>query len=681
MFSRIFKCVSLPGNNFIQLVNNTQISHIISNKGIRFHGILKNVDKLSLLVNKYEGVDNLSSSKKLVTLRLVYSSLNNKYNNKNGLLTNKERKSDYYYSILNDILASLNRSKDLNFKIKESLVSVLISIAKVSNNVEIKGKINEFIQGLILSSSEQEIVKLLKQCIKSKYKVKSTKLIYRIRDSKNIESEVCFNLYWCLSTLGAEFSKLTGLLEKIISHVESTSIVNNLKLLNSLHSLFCKVNPEGVKNNVILSSHKNSNEEASTMVNQQSLLDKINIYRSSNCGHYDHELSKDGEQKLLNETIEYVKRCLLSKTEEFDNSRAIINFIYYITSTINNFTICNYTQLLERMLRIISDRSGVAIEGLIQLVWSLQNNNVYTPKLLQMLISEFDDMLEASIGTGDDGKGFRRLNTRQISLFLYNLAYFNMLNADLSMKSLSYLKDYASKHTNRNVSEDVLNQVNILWAICISNVNSLKGIYKDVVQCLNTINWDLFAIKSEFEDLRKVMQITALLKLENGLSDLNIPDSVVKMVETSGNTSVDYRVTSVTQDKVRRVLQSKGLDFKCEYEINSQISVDFIVFPPKDIGMNVQNAHKHSLNGRLVIEIDGPFHYNLLLDPGSSGVCYKGDEIAFGNLKLTQNGKTIYRNEILKRLGYSIVSIPWFVGYQKSFYHTIEDILNRHLVF
>ncbi|UKK00250.2 hypothetical protein MACK_000320 [Theileria orientalis] len=630
MFARIFKCVLLPGNNIIQEVNNTNLS-----------------------------VDNLPSSKKLVTLRLIYSSLNNKFNKKNGLLSTNEGKIEYYYSTLNDILVSLNRSKDLSFKIKESLVSVLISIAKVSNNVEINGKINEFIQGLILSVHEQEIVKLLKHFIKSKYNVYNTKLLNRICSSDNVESDVYFDLYWCLSTLGVEFSKLCVLLEKIIAQVERTNIVNNLKLLNSLHGLFCKVNSERVKNNIIMSTQINGSEEPTTIVTQQLLLDKINLYRSTNYDHDDQKLSEESEKKLLNETIEYVKICLLNKIDEFDNSR---------------------------------DRRDVAIEGLIQLVWSLQSNNVYPSKLLQMLISEFDTMLEASIGMGDHGKGSKTLNIRQISLFLYSLAYYNMLDIDISMKSLRYLKDYSNKHSNKNMSGDVLNQINILWAICISNVNGLKRIHKDVVECLNNIDWDLFAIKSQFEDLRKVMQIIAILKLECSPNDLNIPDNVVKMVETSGNTSVDYRVTSVTQDKVRRVLQSKGLDFKSEYEINSQISVDFIVFAPKDVTNNLQNAYDLNLNDSncttyssqderpkgLVIEIDGPFHYNLLLDPGSSGVYDKGNEISFGNLKLTLNGKTIYRNEILKRLGYSIVSIPWFVGYQKSFYHTIENILSRH---
>ncbi|UKJ87838.2 hypothetical protein MACJ_000278 [Theileria orientalis] len=679
MFSRIYKCVVLPGNNLIKDVNNTQLNNLISKNHIRFHSTLRNVDKLTLLINKHEGVVNLPPSKKLVTLRLIYSNLNNRFNKKNRPISTKEEKLDHY-SILNDILVSLNRSKDLNFKTKESLVSVLISIAKVSNNSEINNKINEFIQGFFLSINEQEIVKLLKQFIKGKYNVDNTNVLNRICSFNNIDADVYFNLYWCLSTLGVEFSKLCVLLEKIIAHVETTNIVNNLKLLNSLHNLFCKVNSEAVKNNIILSSHMNSSEEPTTVVTQQSLLNKINLYRNTNYDHDDHKLSKKSEKKLLNEIIEYVKRCLLNKIYDFDNSRAIINFIYYITSTINNFTTCNYIQLSERMITVINDRADVAIEGLIQLVWSLQINNVYPSKLLQMLISEFDTMLEASIGMGDNGRGFKRLNIRQISLFLYSLAYFNLLDTDLSVKSMCYLKDYSNKHSNRNTSDDLLNQINILWAICISNVNFIERIYKDVVECLNNIDWGLFAIKSEFEDLRKVMQVMTILRLEYGLNGLNIPDNVVKMVETSGNTSVDYRVNSVTQDKVRRVLQSKGLDFKSEYEIDSQISVDFIVFSNKDRTMNLENSYDLNLNDSLVIEIDGPFHFNLLLDPGSSGLYDKGNEIAFGNLKLTLNGKTIYRNEIIKRLGYRVVSIPWFVGYQHSFYHTIESIFNRHFV-
>ncbi|GIX66104.1 uncharacterized protein BcabD6B2_55400 [Babesia caballi] len=84
-----------------------------------------------------------------------------------------------------------------------------------------------------------------------------------------------------------------------------------------------------------------------------------------------------------------------------------------------------------------------------------------------------------------------------------------------------------------------------------------------------------------------------------------IPDYVISAAIRDSTSVSSVAPISASQDKARRSLMSFGVRFKGEYEVYHGIVVDFAV---------TRNREPEDFVPHLVIEIDGPHHYNVICD-------------------------------------------------------------------
>ncbi|EAN33593.1 RAP domain protein [Theileria parva strain Muguga] len=525
---------------------------------------------------------------------------------------------------------------------------------------------------------------IIAECGNITLKTMNNTLIKNIIKDNNLlnglKSEELVNVYYIINkhkfNLNNSLNKL--LLTKLISTFQDMDTVNKLKLLNSLY-----LNNNSTLNIKNTFNVNNVNSISKNLFNNDSTIDTSVLLENLK--------NKNNPREWRNLVIEYIKTYFLNHIEELSNIRYLCNFIFYISSTINNFTLSNYNFLIQRLNaflqnsiknysnNIVGGVDVITVEGIIQLLWSLQKNNIYHNQLLNNITQSFEEILNS---------GLSHVTLGHISLYCNSLLYFDKLDNHILDSVVSYIN--SNKLLDNVNDSDFVKLVNIVWCICINNSNNIESHIPTISNLLEKVNWDKFKSLSSFKDLRKMNQVLTIvgdhLSSENcRLSPL--PNDLINLITQSCSNNIDYKLNSKTQDKFRRILQNLNISFKAEHVINNDIVVDFLLLNTTDSAEAVLADGGNAVfpdnelsqgNSNVVIEIDGPYHYNILLDEED---CVHGDIIKYGNINLRLNGKTIYRNNILAKLGYKLISIPWFVIHQynnDNVYNYIKNVLKQY---
>uniref|UniRef100_A0A3B0MF25 RAP domain containing protein, putative n=1 Tax=Theileria annulata TaxID=5874 RepID=A0A3B0MF25_THEAN len=519
---------------------------------------------------------------------------------------------------------------------------------------------------------------IIAECTNGAVKTNNNKLIKNIKRDNSLlnglKNDELVNVYYIINkhkiNVNNNLNKL--LLSKLISNFGDLNTINKLKLLNSLY--LNNNNSINFKNNFNVN---NVNSISKNLFNSDTTTDNSELLQSLN--------NENNSKKRRNLVIEYIKTYFLNHLEDLNNIRYLCNFIFYISSTVNNFTLSNYKLLVQRLNALLVNSTNkyssntaigddvIRVEGIIQLLWSLQKNNIYHNQLLNNLNQTFEEILNSGLGCVTLG---------HISLYCNSLLYFNKLGNDTLKSVVSYIK---SNSLLDNVKDgDFIKLVNIVWCICINDSNNIESQVPTVTELLERVDWDKFKSLSSFKDLRKMNQVLTIVgdHLNSGNSGLGpLPSDLINLIIQSCSNNIDYKLNSKTQDKFRRILQNLNISFKSEHVINNDIVVDFLILDnPDEAEMVSHDSEQDRRNCNVVIEIDGPYHYNILLDEQS---CDGEGIIRYGNINLRLNGKTIYRNNILSKLGYKLVSIPWFVIHQynnDNVYNYVKDVLKQYNV-
>ncbi|GFE53750.1 hypothetical protein BaOVIS_011540 [Babesia ovis] len=482
------------------------------------------------------------------------------------------------------------------------------------------------------------------------------------------------DLSWSLLTLRVEAWRLGSHFDKLFNHLDRMPLKHCVKLLGGLYNSFgpsssprYDLDPptqERVPMDDLLSYTLNDHCEMVTNSDQD------NITMSSAA----KELTKDRRSQAIYVYMRSLRLIYMRRFEvnifvvllhfllqEVIDVQNLSNYMFYVTSVLGDLSYGDYVKLCRRWLEI-SMFPGliIKVEALSQVLWSLQKNRIYHEPLLTRVCDILHEKLWfCSIG--------------QLALMSHTLLTFNMNTPKMLVSLLTRLEYLMDGSVDNQGDIWVVKLVSVLWSIILSDISRLEA--HDIVrtlELLNRVDWPLFMRSCRYQDLRKVlqMQMSIDVELKHILGPIHFQDftnvipEYVLYAAIKSTRSVNNTVPlSASQDKARRSLISFGSVFKCEYELYNGITVDFV--------LSRYNEH-NDFRPDLVIEIDGPHHYNVICDDCSSPY------IQSGTMRLSPNGKTEFRNRIIRKLGYAIESIPWADAHRRAIHQTIGDILRRH---
>ncbi|KAK2197324.1 hypothetical protein BdWA1_000323 [Babesia duncani] len=441
---------------------------------------------------------------------------------------------------------------------------------------------------------------------------KALELIKGAKWEDNITSQdALYDLFWSVCNLKVDFDFISSLLLKIAPNIHKVALKWNVKLIAGLSSytsgmMDFKKDPSV---HYLVSKNNNTRHDFCKRINE--LIEKL------------QKSQKPCMERIITLAIEAIKIDTLERIEEFDNIQCISNFMFYIASTIDDFSLEDYGNLSDKWIKIADAcKPNVKLEAIAQTMWSLQKNRIYHETILLYI----RDMLKTAIPSATSG---------QLGLTSYALAYFNLFHGDIVDYYIKRLEQLVnSRHLYDNIDQGCLKFISTIWALVIGDFSLDPKTLQMIVSLLPKLNWEGFQRECKAADLQRVLQIAESLKTFGNIreNDIQIPPKVLEAAMASSRTFRDSGMHSVSQDKVRRVLERFKVNFRGEYQISSLL-VDFCC----SLDDNLERFEPH-----LVIEVDGPYHYAIVC-----GACTIGKEhhpVLVGNLRLIPNGKTRYRN-------------------------------------
>eukprot|EP00371_Babesia_bovis_P001825 XP_001610472.1 hypothetical protein [Babesia bovis T2Bo] len=476
-----------------------------------------------------------------------------------------------------------------------------------------------------------------------------------IQDDMILLADLC----WSLLTLHVDASRLAPCFDRLLRTLNDMPLKHCVKLLGGLYNS--------------LGSTGITSEDVETNDNERVPMDDLLSYTlNESCETLDNtsllssiamnSTDTDKRSQAAHVYTRSLRSLYMNRFKEVDDVQNISNFMFYITSILNDLNTDELTRLCDHWVYTSSIKgSPIKVEALSQVLWSLQKSRVlHEPLLTRVLHILKDKLWSCSIG--------------QLALMSHTLLTFNVNTPDILVPLLSRVEHLVNNEQS-NLARDVytIKLVSVLWSVALSDITSLgHGDIQRVLHLLSRVDWQLFMRSCRHQDLRKVLQIVTSIEVElchlrdnelfRGLL-CAVPDYVKSAAIDVTRSVSTIAPVSASQDKARRCLLSYGTDFKCEFEIYHGITVDFAIS---------RGEPSTGFNPDLVIEIDGPFHYNILC--GTSSLPY----IQCGNLRLIANGKTEFRNRILRKLGYAVEPISWMEAHIRPIHNILGVILRRH---
>ncbi|ORM39667.1 uncharacterized protein BXIN_0067 [Babesia sp. Xinjiang] len=470
------------------------------------------------------------------------------------------------------------------------------------------------------------------------------------------------DLCWSLLTLEIEAWRLGEFLDKLLSRLDTMPLKHCVKLLGGLY------------NSMNSASGYRADLDVSATHDRVPMDDLLAYTLNDGCDMATPDvnaiiypeafgnLNRDPHRDCVFRYMRSLRALYMSRFNEVEDLQNLSNFMFYVTSILGDLTHVDYTSLCQRWLEISVLRGTTTkVEGLSQVLWSLQKSRIYHEALLLRIC----DILHEKIDSCSMG---------QLALMSHTLLTFNMNTPRMMVALLNRVEELAdegSGATGMEVWE--LKFTSVLWSIVLSDFTLLEdsGIYR-LLRLLRRVDWDRFMQVCRHQDLRKILQIQTSIDVELQQSpcyDLPleyvdvIPNYVISAAIRDTQSVRNSAPLSASQDKARRCFNSLGVRFRCEYEIYYGITVDFALS---------RNRRSGDFLPDLVVEIDGPHHYNIICGDGNTSYLHGG------TLRLLPNGKTEYRNRILRKLGYNVESISWIDAHRRAIHETLHEILHRH---
>ncbi|AFZ80241.1 hypothetical protein BEWA_030940 [Theileria equi strain WA] len=377
--------------------------------------------------------------------------------------------------------------------------------------------------------------------------------------------------------------------------------------------------------------------------------------------------SRHGNKHIAFRTaIEYAKVIGMTKINDFKDLTTLSKFMFSISSTVSAFTYHDYQIVSRKMMDIMRTKENWHSSVFSQILWSMYMGRFINIEIFELISSQVMNTIHT-------------LPTDHLTLCIFPLIHFFPLDRQLMVLTLDYTKDIllrigdCNKH-HRFFQDIEVQLVRIIWSIIISDVSECDEKFtKDLLWCISNINWDRFLLHCKVQDIRKISQICTMLELDvfRGKSlDVKLtslfPSRVLDAVEHDNEMSQDINRISVSQDRVRRVLDKLGVLYRSEFTVYRSIIVDFAV-----------SKDKIEFKPDLLIEVDGPHHYI---------VRHSFNNHSDEDYELIRNRKTAtkYRFVIihfyilfrlLSLLGLNVATVPWIEGYRGKLDKFVEDIL------
>lgn len=485
-------------------------------------------------------------------------------------------------------------------------------------------------------------------------------------DSCKEDMTVLGDFCWSLLTLRVDLKLLKHYLERNMNNLSELPLKQTVKLLggfyNSLGGSYSHW--DDVADGCVASGNE-SMEEIATYTLQSYMEGWTSEPPSIERDPSSSPSYVDPVRAQVHEYMRGLKNHFMDRVEEADDVQCISNFMFYVVSTLNNLSTIEYNALCSKWVHLTQLCSHkVKVEACTQVLWSLQKNRMFNEDILIRI----RELMRNRIGICSMG---------QLALVCHTISSFNMLNNDVIVPILRRVERLANEKDsefNPGSKRDMWDTklVSLIWSIMLSDFTAMDiSIIKNLIKLLRYIDWDLFLETCQHQDLRKVLQIHTSLHVElprsysyideDGMIPL-IPNHVVYTASKASQAASSANVMSVSQDKIRRSLSAFGVRYKGEYEVYTGITVDFAV----------DRNQTERFEPDLLIEIDGPHHYNVIC-----GDCIR-EFVQVGPHRLLPRGKTLYRNRILEKLGYRIETINWIEAHRRPIYLTLAEIFRRH---
>ncbi|CDR95783.1 hypothetical protein, conserved [Babesia bigemina] len=500
-------------------------------------------------------------------------------------------------------------------------------------------------------------------------------------NSSKDELVVLGDLCWGMLTLRVDVRRIGFLLDHVIPQLKELPIKNTVKLMGGLY-------------NSLGRDAKRTPDEPDTVFSLDRVpMDDLLAYTlndedfSATGGSDIHspsvssESSGDGRRDKVIRRMKVLRSLFMDRLEEVTDSQNLSNFMFYAAATIKDINEGDYNALcLKWLANSRNPDFMVKVEALSQLLWALQKNRIYHHATL-MRIREIVSCLASDNKVVQLCAKFEVCSMGQLALMSHTLMSFNLVTQDLTDALLTRLEalldghraDYPSARGRSEVGDWDVKLTSVIWSIVLSDFTLLNFASLDrLIRLIGRINWRRFVKACRHQDLRKVLQIYTSLEVE--LPKLSaymplwplhnlIPHQVISAAIRDTISARNSVPVSASQDRVRRSLSSFGVRFKGEYAIYRGITVDFAI---------CRNQDSDEFSPDLVIEMDGPCHYNVICGE------YSLPHLKIGAMRLLPTGKTLYRNRIIRKLGYTVESISWIDAHRRAIHVAVGNILNRH---
>ncbi|SJK85866.1 conserved Plasmodium protein, unknown function [Babesia microti strain RI] len=337
-----------------------------------------------------------------------------------------------------------------------------------------------------------------------------------------------------------------------------------------------------------------------------------------------------------------------NRLNEMEDIQCLSNYLFAVTSTLNDFKIEDYRTIGDRILHLINlKHESVKGEAITQILWSFQKNNILHQQLIVTLSKNFARLLND-------------MNSGQISLCAQTLSTYSLLDEGLTLPLLEHSKKrlLALNKKGRTSIAEFTKLLSTIWACvtagCIDKFPQSRGLIRDIFQ---NYHWQDFIRNSTISTKRQLVHV--VIDADIGITNDNekVSNSIDKRVLDDATNSChnldDMAMASISQYKVRRVLSGLNVSFLAESIITTGVVADFEL---KD--------------RKITLEIDGPCHYNLICEGEALDT-----DICYGKTMYRYNGKTICRNRLFEKLGYKVISIPWFICHRQG----LGDYIKRKL--
>ncbi|GBE59676.1 hypothetical protein, conserved [Babesia ovata] len=464
-------------------------------------------------------------------------------------------------------------------------------------------------------------------------------------DNSKDELVVLGDLCWSMLTLQVDVRRLGFLLDHLIPRLKGVPIKNTVKLMGGLH------------NSLSRDSDRILDESDPVFSLDRVPMDDLLSYTlndedfSAASSSVIHSLSASGERSGDGRRDEVVKRmevlrslfmdrlevglalCSSIFMQEVTDSQNMSNFMFYATATLKDISESDYNALCLRWLANSRNPGfSVKVEALSQLLWALQKNRIYHDGMLRR-IRDIVSYLRSRSKVVQLSEKLQHCSMGQLALMSHTLMSFNIITPDFTDALLTRLEvlldghraDYPSARGRMEVGDWDVKLTSVIWSIVLSDFTSLGFESLDrLIRLIGRVNWERFMKACRHQDLRKVgrhsclsntsqvLQIYTSLEVElpklSGYLPLwplhsLIPEDVISAAIRDTISARNSVPVSVSQDRVRRSLSLSGVRFKGEYAIYRGITVDFAI---------CRNQDSEEFLPDLVIEMDGPCHYNVI---------------------------------------------------------------------